>query len=73
MNVLVSFMGSAPSDRRGTVMGLFSCITYLAHGLGGAIYGGVYAAHGFTVVSLAATATLLAAAAAVAVSLPRKG
>lgn len=72
MNVLVSFMGSAPSEQRGTVMGLFSCITYVANGLGGAIYGSVYAGYGFTAVSFAATATLLAAALAVALFLPRR-
>jgi DHA1 family inner membrane transport protein len=72
MNVLVSFMGQAPAEKRGTVMGLFSCITYVAHGLGGAVYGGVYAGHGFTAVSFAATATLFTASLAVALFLPRR-
>jgi predicted MFS family arabinose efflux permease len=70
MNVLVSFMGSSPAEKRSTVMGLFSGVTYIAHGLGGAVYGGVYAAYGFSAVSFAATATLFVASVAVALFLP---
>jgi DHA1 family inner membrane transport protein len=62
MNVLVSFIGSAPQAERSTAMGLFSFITYAAVGLGGAVYGGVYAASGFMPVSWAAMAGMLAAA-----------
>lgn len=66
MNVLVSFIGSAPPAERSTAMGLFSFITYAAVGLGGAIYGGVYSEAGFMTVSFAAMAGLLAAALLVA-------
>jgi len=72
MTVLVSFMGSAPTERRGTVMGLFSCTTYVAHALGGGLYGSIYAANGFAAVSIAATGTLFLAALAVAIFLPRQ-
>ena len=72
MNVLVSFMGAAPTERRSTVMGLFSGTTYVAHGLGSAVYGTIYAVYGFTTVSFAATATLLIACLAIAAFLPRR-
>jgi hypothetical protein len=53
-------------------MGLFSFITYVAVGLGGAVYGSVYTAFGFAVVSFAATAGLWIAAVLVLMLLPRK-
>ncbi|MCB1377776.1 MAG: MFS transporter [Alphaproteobacteria bacterium] len=62
MTTLVSFMGALSPAYRGTVMGLFSFITYLALGLAGAIYGPVYDAHGFLAVSAASASTLFVAA-----------
>lgn len=73
MTVLVSLMSATPPEVRGTAMGLFSAVTYLAQGLGSAVYGGIYAAHGFMAVSLAAAATLFAAAAAAALAPWLKG
>jgi predicted MFS family arabinose efflux permease len=66
MTSLVAYLGLAPAEKRSTIMGLFSFITYVAVGLGGAIYGSVYDLFGFAVVSLMATATLWLAALAVA-------
>ncbi|WP_374652497.1 MFS transporter [Dongia sp.] len=72
MNVLVSFIGSAPASARSTAMGLFSFITYVAVGLGGAVFGSVYTHAGFGAVSYSATATLWIAALAVALLLRRQ-
>ncbi|WP_374308085.1 MFS transporter [Dongia sp.] len=72
MNVLVSFIGSAPASARSTAMGLFSFITYVAVGLGGAVFGSVYTHAGFAAVSFAATAMLWCAALAVALFLRRQ-
>jgi predicted MFS family arabinose efflux permease len=72
MNVLVSFIGSAPPAARSTAMGLFSFITYVAVGLGGAIFGTVYAQAGFEAVSFAAAATLWIAALLVALLLKQQ-
>jgi predicted MFS family arabinose efflux permease len=72
MNTLVSYLGGTPAAERATAMGLFSFITYVAVGLGGAVYGSIYAAFGFTVVSFAATAGLWVAAVLVLTLLPRK-
>jgi len=71
MTSLVAYLGSAPADKRGTIMGLFSFVTYVAVGLGGAIYGTVYDHFGFAAVSWAATATLWVAALAVLALRPR--
>ena len=71
MNLLVSFIGSAPPAERSTAMGLFSFITYAAVGLGGAVYGSVYAAGGFAPVSYAASAGVIAAALLIACMLRR--
>jgi predicted MFS family arabinose efflux permease len=71
LNVLVSFIGAAPPAERSTAMGLFSFITYVAVGLGGAVYGSVYAEAGFMAVSFAAMAGLLIAALLVACFLKR--
>jgi MFS transporter, DHA1 family, inner membrane transport protein len=62
MTAIVSNLGSLSAERRGTVMGLFSFVTYVALGSAGAIYGSVYDAYGFYAVSFAAMATLCAAA-----------
>ncbi len=72
MNVLVSFISTAPPAARSTAMGLFSFITYVAVGLGGAIFGTVYTVAGFSAVSFAATATLWFAALLVALLLKRQ-
>jgi predicted MFS family arabinose efflux permease len=72
MNVLVSFIGSAPPAARSTAMGLFSFITYVAVGLGGAVFGSVYTQSGFAAVSYAATGTLWLAALIVALLLKRQ-
>jgi DHA1 family inner membrane transport protein len=72
LNVLVSFIGSAPPAARSTAMGLFSFITYVAVGLGGAVYGTVYATAGFATVSFLASATLWTAALLVALLLKRQ-
>ncbi|WP_374367748.1 MFS transporter [Dongia sp.] len=66
MNVLVSFIGGAPAAERSTAMGLFSFITYLAVGMGGAVYGAVYAQVGFMPVSFAAMLGMVLAAILVA-------
>jgi MFS transporter, DHA1 family, inner membrane transport protein len=58
MTSLVAYLSQAPVEKRGTIMGLFSFITYVAVGVGGAVYGSVYDHFGFMAVSLAATATL---------------
>lgn len=71
MNVLVSFIGDAPAAERSTAMGLFSFITYLAVGLGGAVYGTVYAQMGFMPVSFAAMLGMVLAAILVACFLKR--
>lgn len=63
MTALVSFMGSLSAPLRGTVMGLFSFVTYLAVGVAGAVYGPIYGSRGFIAVSAAAAVTLLAASA----------
>lgn len=65
MTVLVSFLGSLSPTRRGTIMGLFSFVTYVSVGVAGAAYGSVYSAHGFFAVAFAATATAWATAMAV--------
>ncbi len=62
MTTLVSFMGGLSAERRGTVMGLFSFVTYVAVGVGGAVYGPIYEHYGFFPVALAATAMLFAVA-----------
>ena len=62
MTTLVSFMGGLSAECRGTVMGLFSFVTYVAVGVGGAVYGPVYEHYGFFPVALAATAMLFAVA-----------
>lgn len=72
MNTLVSYIGAAPQNVRSTAMGLFSFITYVAVGLGGAIYGSVYATHGFFANTIAATATLWIGAAVVFMLMPRE-
>jgi DHA1 family inner membrane transport protein len=71
MTSLVAYLGLAPAEKRSTIMGLFSFITYVAVGLGGAIYGSIYDHFGFAVVSLMATATLWLAALAVLLLRPR--
>ncbi|MGE0008204.1 MAG: MFS transporter [Parvibaculaceae bacterium] len=71
MNTLVSFIGAAPQAERSTAMGLFSFITYVAVGLGGAVYGSVYAAHGFFANTIAATATLWIGALVVFLLMPK--
>jgi MFS transporter, DHA1 family, inner membrane transport protein len=71
MNALVSYIGAAPQAERSTAMGLFSFITYVAVGLGGAVYGSVYAAHGIFANTFAATATLWIGAAVVFILLPK--
>lgn len=71
MNVLVSYIGAAPAAERSTAMGLFSFITYVAVGIGGGVYGSVYAVYGFFATSLAATASLWVGAALVLLFLPR--
>jgi predicted MFS family arabinose efflux permease len=72
MTSLVANLGHAPVEKRGTIMGLFSFITYAAVGIGGAIYGTVYDQFGFAAVSLAATATLWVGALAVVLGRPRQ-
>jgi predicted MFS family arabinose efflux permease len=72
MNTLVSYIGAAPQAVRSTAMGLFSFITYVAVGLGGAVYGSVYAAHGIFANTLAATATLWIGAGVVFMLMPRE-
>jgi predicted MFS family arabinose efflux permease len=72
MTSLVAYLGLAPADKRGTIMGLFSFITYVAVGLGGAIYGTVYDRFGFMAVSLIATATLWVAALSVLTLRPNR-
>jgi MFS transporter, DHA1 family, inner membrane transport protein len=71
MNTLVSYIGAAPPAERSTAMGLFSFITYVAVGLGGGVYGSVYANYGFFATSLAATASLWIGAILVLLFLPR--
>ncbi|MBL8895932.1 MAG: MFS transporter [Rhizobiales bacterium] len=72
MTSLVAYLGQAPVEKRGTIMGLFSFITYVAVGVGGATYGTVYDHFGFVAVSLAATATLWVGAIAVLLFRPRQ-
>jgi len=62
MTALVSFLGSISAERRGTIMGLFSFVTYAALGVGGAAYGPVYDVYGFAAVSGGAAVTLFAVA-----------
>jgi predicted MFS family arabinose efflux permease len=62
MTALVAFLGSLAAEKRGTIMGLFSFVTYVAVGAGGAIYGSVYDAYGFLPVSWAAAAGVVLAA-----------
>jgi DHA1 family inner membrane transport protein len=71
MNTLVSYIGAAPSTVRSTAMGLFSFVTYVAVGLGGAVYGSVYASYGFFATCLAATASLWIGAILVLLFLPK--
>jgi len=71
MNVLVSYIGATPAAERSTAMGLFSFITYVAVGLGGGLYGSVYATYGFFATSFAATASLWAGAVLVLLFLPK--
>jgi MFS transporter, DHA1 family, inner membrane transport protein len=71
MNTLVSYIGAAPQAERSTAMGLFSFITYVAVGLGGGVYGSVYATYGFFATCLAATASLWIGALLVLLFLPR--
>ncbi len=65
MTTLVSYLGSLSQRLRGTVMGLFSFVTYVSLGTAGAVYGPVYDAHGFFAVSFAAAFQLALAAAVV--------
>ena len=62
MTTLVSYMNTLSQRLRGTIMGLFSFTTYLSLGTAGAVYGPVYEAHGFFVVSFASAATVALAA-----------
>ncbi|WP_119268515.1 MFS transporter [Taklimakanibacter deserti] len=71
MNTLVSYIGAAPQAERSTAMGLFSFVTYVAVGLGGAAYGSVYAAHGIFANTIAATLTLWIGAAVVFLLMPK--
>jgi len=72
MTAIVSFLGSLSTAMRGTIMGLFSFVTYVALAAGGALYGAVYDVYGFFAVSFAATATLWIAALVVQQLLNRK-
>ncbi len=56
MTSLVSSISRAPAGARGTALGLFSTVTYVAQGLSGPIMGWVYANRGFEAVSWAASA-----------------
>lgn len=62
MTTLVSYMNTLSQRLRGTIMGLFSFTTYVSLGTAGAVYGPVYEAHGFFVVSFASAATVALAA-----------
>ena len=62
MTTLVSYMNTLSPRLRGTIMGLFSFTTYVSLGTAGAVYGPVYEAHGFFVVSFASAATVAVAA-----------
>ena len=73
MNTLVSSISRAPQAERSTAMGLFSFITYVAVGLGGGIYGSVYAVHGFFANTIAATVTLWIGALVVFLLMPKAG
>ncbi len=72
MTAIVSYLGSLSTAMRGTIMGLFSFVTYVALAAGGAFYGVVYDAYGFFAVSFAATASLWITALAVQTLLDRK-
>jgi predicted MFS family arabinose efflux permease len=56
MTSLVSSISRAPAGARGTALGLFSTVTYVAHGLSGPAMGWLYAHHGFEAVSWTAAA-----------------
>jgi predicted MFS family arabinose efflux permease len=56
MTSLVSSISRAPAGARGTALGLFSTVTYVAHGLSGPVMGWLYAHHGFEAVSWTAAA-----------------
>ncbi len=56
MTSLVSSISRAPAGARGTALGLFSTVTYVAHGLSGPVMGWLYAHHGFHAVSWTASA-----------------
>lgn len=71
MNTLVSYIGAAPPKERSTAMGLFSFITYVAVGIGGGVYGTVYANYGFFANSFAATASVWFGAVLVLMFLPK--
>lgn len=72
MTSLVSYIGALSPAHRGTAMGLFSFITYVALGLAGAVYGPVYEAHGFAATSYASAATAFAVAVIFAWRRPRR-
>ncbi|MEQ9606325.1 MAG: MFS transporter [Kiloniellaceae bacterium] len=71
LNVLVSLLSSGEAKVRGAVLGLYSAVTYVAHFIAGAGLGLVYAAAGFTAVTLVA-AIALAAAAGLVISMRRR-
>lgn len=65
LNVLIMRLGSSDPERRGTIMGLNSAVTYLAVFAGTLGFGPLYSASGFSALNgLAAALTLAAALAA---------
>jgi MFS transporter, DHA1 family, inner membrane transport protein len=56
MTSLVSSISRAPAGARGTALGLFSTVTYVAHGISGPVMGWLYAHRGFEAVSWTAAA-----------------
>jgi DHA1 family inner membrane transport protein len=72
MTSLVSYMGALSPALRGTVMGLFSFVTYVALGTAGAVYGPVYDSRGFFAVSFASAIQLGLAALTFGLLRPRR-
>jgi len=62
VNVLIARLGNADSAQRGTILGLYSGITYLCMSLATLLAGLVYQAAGWPVLNLAGTALCLLAA-----------
>lgn len=60
LNVIISGLSSIDENQRGKILGLYSCVTYLAAFAGTLLYGAIYQPFGFALVAITASVTMLA-------------